>query len=185
MEQMANWSETISSDEMDGYYEYLNQMSEDEVSDFIYESLITTDDNGVMVLERTFDKAIRLFQLKKERQLALKEFPKPSSIMDQKKKHAFIQKRKAFFKGATLEDYKTFNGLDESEKANSIETFSDFRLRKSTTGKTFNNIMSGELVQLVESKTIGNRCGVNRNRFYAGHLAMVANWPFNILLPFT
>ena len=141
MEQMAKWSETISSDEMDGYYEYLNQMSEDEVSDFIYESLITTDDNGVMVLERTFDKAIRLFQLKKERQLALKEFPKPSSIMDQKKKHAFIQKRKAFFKGATLEDYKTFNGLDDPEKQIVLKRFSDFRLRKSP--NTFNQIMSG------------------------------------------
>ena len=119
---MANWSETISSDEMDDYYEYLNNMSEDEVRNFIFFNLIRTDENGYMRHDRTFDKAMRLFQLKKERQLAQQRFTIPKEIKDREKINAFNKKR-AFFNGATLEDYKRYNNLSKSEKVKVFRAF--------------------------------------------------------------
>lgn len=149
-ESMGNFSDAITSEQKENYYKMYNNLKLEEKELFLTDFLTYSSEETDFQIQfnRTFDKAMQLFQLKKERQLALKEFPKPSSIMDQKKKRAFIPKRKAFFNSATLEDYKTFNRLDDPEKKKVLTRFSNFKLRKSRnqvvpSGLTFNQIMSG------------------------------------------
>ena len=97
-ESMGNFSDAITSEQKENYYKMYNNLKLEEKELFLTDFLTYSSEETDFQIQfnRTFDKAMQLFQLKKERQLALKKFPKLSGIRDQKKSVSLYKKEKRF-----------------------------------------------------------------------------------------